>query len=48
MKYLLLAWSGNKDDMMLWLLFIVFLVLVIAGQALARWIFRRFFNKKPQ
>ena len=48
MKCLLLAWSGNKDDLVLWLLFIVFLVLVIVGQAFARWIFRRFFNKKTE
>lgn len=46
MRTVFLAWGGSRDDLWFWLIFIGFLILVVAGQRLAQWIFRRFFLER--
>lgn len=41
----LLAWGASRDDYWIPLILVVFLLMVLLGQRLARYIFQRFFNR---
>lgn len=41
----LLAWGASRDDYWIPLILVMFLLMVLLGQRLARYIFQRFFNR---